>query len=54
VPKPRKYATDEERREANRQSQRKYYKANRETINARRNERLKKKRVAMKAGQTEK
>ena len=36
---PKKYHTEEERREANRKSQRKYVEANREAINARQVER---------------
>ena len=51
--RPKKYHTDEERREAARQRYRKYYNANREALNARRTERDRKKRVAMKAGQKE-
>ena len=52
--RPRKYPTEEERREAARQSHRKYYNANREAISARRAERhRKRKRAAMKAGQKE-
>jgi hypothetical protein len=51
VPRPKKYHTEEERREAARQRNRKYYNANRETLNARHTERDRKKRAAMKAGQ---
>jgi hypothetical protein len=51
VPRPKKYHTEEERREAIRQSQRKYVEANREAINARQVERARKRRAAMKAGQ---
>ena len=47
--RPRKYATEEERREAVRQTYRKYYYAHREAINARRAQRYKTKRAAMKA-----
>ena len=39
MPMPKKYHTEEERREANRKSQRKYVEANREAINARQVER---------------
>ena len=53
MPMPKKYHTEEERREAFRQSQRKYVEANREAINARQRERARKKRVAMKEGQKE-
>ena len=53
MPRPKKYHTEEERREAVRQSQRKYYDANREAISARRAKRARKKRAAMKAGQKE-
>jgi hypothetical protein len=34
VPRPKKYHTEEERREAIRQSQRKYYSTHRKAINA--------------------
>jgi hypothetical protein len=44
------YATEEERREAIRQSQRKYYNTYRRAINARRAKRSKSKRAAIKAG----
>jgi hypothetical protein len=44
-------ATEEERREAARQSQRKYVEANRGAINARQRERARKRRAAFKAGQ---
>ena len=50
---PKKYHTEEERREAVRQSQRKYYYAHREAINARHTERDRKKRAAINAGQKE-
>jgi hypothetical protein len=49
--RPKKYHTDEERREAIRQSKRKYYNVNRDAINAGRAKRLKKRRAAIKAGQ---
>ena len=49
----RKYATDEERREAARQSYRKFAEANREAINARRAEYRRKKRAAVKAQQVD-
>jgi hypothetical protein len=51
VPRPKKYHTEEERREAARQSQRKYLEANRAAINARRAKRDRKRRAAIKAGQ---
>jgi hypothetical protein len=51
VGRPKKYHTEEARREAIRHNQRKYYNANRETLNARHTERDKKKRAAIKAGQ---
>ena len=51
MPMPKKYHTEEERRAAVRQSQRKYYYAHREAINARRATRSKSKRAAIKAGQ---
>jgi hypothetical protein len=51
VPKPKKYPTEEERREAVRQSQRKYYNASREAISAKRAKAYKRKRAATKAGQ---
>jgi hypothetical protein len=51
VPRGKKYHTEEERREAIRQSYRKYYNANREAINARRAVINKRKRAAIKAGQ---
>jgi hypothetical protein len=55
VSRPRKYHTQEERREARRQSYRKHYLAHREAITARQVERDRKKRAAMnmKAGQKE-
>jgi hypothetical protein len=53
VPRPRKYATEEERREAIRQSQRKYYNAHRKAISVKRAKAYKRKRAAMKAGQKE-
>ena len=49
MPRPRKYATEEERREAVRESQRKYYNTHREAIFARRAKATKRKRAAMKA-----
>jgi len=50
VGRPRKYATEEERREAVRQSQRKYFEANREAIRPRQAERRdRQRRAAMKA-----
>ena len=49
MPRPKKYHTEEERREAIRQSQRKYFEANREAIRARQAERERKRRVAIKA-----
>ena len=51
MPKPKKYPTEEERREAVRQSQRKYYNASREAISAKRAKAYKRKRAATKAGQ---
>ena len=51
--RPRKYATEEERREARCQRNRKYYNANREAINGRRVQAFKKKRPAIGAGQKE-
>jgi hypothetical protein len=53
VGRPKKYHTEEERREAARQRNRKYYNANREALNVQRAERHRKKRVAMKEGQKE-
>ena len=47
--RPRKYATEEERREAARQRNRKYYNAHREAISARRA--FKRKRAAIEVGQ---
>ena len=49
VGRPRKYATEEERREAARQRNRKYYNANRMAIRARRA--FKRKRAAIEVGQ---
>ena len=46
---PRKYATDEERREARRQSYRKHYLAHRDLIKARSLKRIRKMPAAMKA-----
>ena len=51
MPKLKKYHTDEERREGARQSQRKYFKANREAIYARRAKRAKRNQAAIKAVQ---
>ena len=51
--RPRKYATEEERREAARQTYRKYYNAHREAINARRAQRYKNIRATITAGQKE-
>ncbi len=51
--RPRKYATEGERREAARQRNRKYYNANRKAISVRRVKAFKRKRAAMKAGQKE-
>ena len=53
MPRPKKYDTDEERREGARQSQRKYFNANREAIYARRAKRAKRKQAAIKAMQKE-
>jgi hypothetical protein len=52
VAPPKKYHTDEERREAARQYQRKYRKANRKTISAREAERRRKIRELSRASQT--
>jgi hypothetical protein len=49
VVRPRKYATEEERREAARQRNRKYYNAHREAISARRA--FERKRAAIEVGQ---
>ena len=49
VPRPKRYHTEEERREARRQSYRKHYLAHREAITARQVERERKRRAAMKA-----
>jgi hypothetical protein len=51
VPKPKKYHTEEARREGLRQSQRKYYNTHRKAINARRAKRSRMRREAIKAGQ---
>jgi hypothetical protein len=48
---PKKYHTDEERREARRERSRNYYEANREAISGRRKKAYKNKRAAIKAGQ---
>ena len=53
MPMPKKYRTEEKRREARRQSQRKYYNTHREAINDRRAKAYKRKRAAIKAGQKE-
>jgi hypothetical protein len=53
VPRPKKYHTEEERRQAIRQSQRKYYKTHRKAINAARAKRSKSRRAAIRAGQKE-
>jgi hypothetical protein len=53
VPRPKKYHSEEERREAVRQSRRKYVEANRGAIRARQAERDRKRRAAIKAGQKE-
>jgi hypothetical protein len=53
VGRPKKYHTEEERREAARQSQRTYYDANREAISARRAKAYKRKRAAIKEGRKE-
>jgi hypothetical protein len=53
VPRPKKYHTEEERREAARQSQHKYYNTHRKAIYARQAKRSKSKRAAIKAGQKE-
>jgi hypothetical protein len=53
VGRPRKYATEEERREAARQKNRKYYNTHREAIFARRAKANKRKRAAIRAGQKE-
>ena len=50
MPRPKKYHTEEERREGIRQSQRKYYNTHREAISARRAKAYKSKRAAIKAG----
>ena len=50
--RPKKYRTEEERREARRQSYRKHYLAHREAITARQVERERKRRAAMKEKQT--
>jgi hypothetical protein len=51
LPRPRKYHTDEERREAACRYQRKYREANRKTINRRRAQAYKSKRAAIEAVQ---
>jgi hypothetical protein len=50
VPRPKKYHTEEERREAVRQTRRKYVEANRAAIRKRQAERDRKRRAAIKAG----
>jgi hypothetical protein len=52
VPRPKKYHTDEERREAARQSQHKYYNTHRKAIYARQ-AKAKRKRAAIRTGQKE-
>jgi hypothetical protein len=49
--RPKKYHTEEERREGARRRNRKYYHAHRETIRARQTEAHKTKRAAIKAAQ---
>jgi hypothetical protein len=49
IGRPKKYLTEEERREAARQRNRKYYNAHREALSVRRAEAHKTKRAAMKA-----
>jgi len=51
VPRPKKYHTEEERREGARQSHRKYFTANREAIYARRAKRAKREQAAVEAVQ---
>jgi hypothetical protein len=53
VPRPKKYRTEEERREAARQRNRKYYNAHREALSVRRAETHKSKRAAIKVAQKE-
>jgi hypothetical protein len=53
VPRPKKYHTEEERREAIRQASLKYYNTNREAVNARRARAKRSKRAAIKAAQKE-
>jgi hypothetical protein len=53
VGRPKKYYTEEERREAIRQSYCKYYNTHSEAINARRAKRSKSEQAAVKAGQKE-
>ena len=53
MPRPKKYQTDQERREARRQSQRKYYSSHREAISARQAKRDRSKRPAIEVGQKE-
>ena len=53
MPRPKKYRTEKERREARRQSQRKYYNTHREAISAKRAKAYKSKRAASKVGQKE-
>jgi hypothetical protein len=50
VPRPKKYLTEQERREAIRQGHRKYVEANRVAIRARQAERDRKRRAPIKAG----
>ena len=53
VARPKKYLTEQERREAIRQSHRKYVEANRVAIRARQAERDRKRRAPIKSGQKE-
>ena len=53
MPRPKKYHTEEERREAVRESHRKYREANREAVKVRLAKRDRSKREAIKAGQKE-
>ena len=53
MPMRKKYHTEEERREAVRESHRKYLEANREAVKARQAKRDRKRREAIKVGQQE-
>ena len=53
MPRPKRYHTEEERREGARQRNRKYYNAHREALSVRRAKAYKRKRAAIKAGQKE-